>query len=162
MSESLQTLKGKYQLSLASVRELQHENELKDEKIARIQEEHIQLEKSVKTLCETILKKGREKEGEQAWFKLSLSKMIVLAQTSIEEYFPSVTGSINKLIASNSGYVEKIIQLQEELKQKNEEIKRLTLIQKAAAKSTDPAPPPKKVSQRQCLKSLLKRNKVME
>lgn len=49
MSESLQTLKGKYQLSLASVRELQHENELKDEKIARIQEEHIQLEKSVKT-----------------------------------------------------------------------------------------------------------------
>lgn len=87
--------------------------------------------------------------------------MIVLAQTSIEEYFPSVTGSINKLIASNSGYVEKIIQLQEELKQKNEEIKRLTLIQKAAAKSTDPAPP-KKVSQRQCLKSLLKRNKVME
>lgn len=141
MSESLQTLKGKYQLSLASVRELQHENELKDEKIARIQEEHIQLEKSVKTLCETILKKGREKEGEQAWFKLSLSKMIVLAQTSIEEYFPSVTGSINKLIASNSGYVEKIIQLQEELKQKNEEIKRLTLIQKAAAKSTDPATP---------------------
>ena len=31
MSESLQTLKGKYQLSLASVRELQHENELKDD-----------------------------------------------------------------------------------------------------------------------------------
>ena len=89
MADSYQVLKGKYAMALSSIRELEQERDTARHQIKKLQDERAQLDKSTKYLCETILKKEREKQGETPWFKLPLPEMIAEAQVSLENYFPS-------------------------------------------------------------------------
>ena len=96
-SYSYQVLRGKYELAISSIHELEQERDDAKIQLKKLQDEHAQLDKNTKYLCETILKKEREKKGETPWFKLPLPKMIAEAQTSLENYFPSM----EKLYNSN-------------------------------------------------------------
>ena len=62
MADSLQVLKGKYEMALSSIRELEQERDIANHKISKMQEERAKQDKSTKYLCETILKKEKEKE----------------------------------------------------------------------------------------------------
>ena len=76
MADSYQVLKGKYEMALSSIRELEQERDIANHKISKMQEERAKQDKSTKYLCETILKKEKEKKGEVPWFKLDLPDMI--------------------------------------------------------------------------------------
>ena len=111
MAESYQVLKGKYAMALSSIRELEQERDEANAKIETMMEERVQLEKSTKYLCETILKKEREKEGEIPWFKLPLPQMISQAQASLEDYFPSIKKIYKRLMDINGERTKTIAQL---------------------------------------------------
>lgn len=111
MADSYQVLKGKYAMALSSIRELEQERDTARQQIQKLQEERTQLDKSTKYLCETILKKEREKKGETPWFKLPLPEMIAEAQISLENYFPSMQKLYERLIRSNGERTETIAQL---------------------------------------------------
>lgn len=111
MADSYQVLKGKYAMALSSIRELEQERDDANTKIQTMNEERAQLDKSTKYLCETILKKEREKEGEVPWFKLPLPQMIDQAQASLENYFPSMQKLYEKLMKINGERTETIADL---------------------------------------------------
>ena len=115
MADSLQVLKGKYEMALSSIRELEQERDIANHKISKMQEERAKQDKSTKYLCETILKKEKEKEGEVPWFKLDLPDMIAEAQISIENYFPSMEKLYKKLIEYNGERTETIAKLNQDI-----------------------------------------------
>lgn len=115
MTDSYQVLKGKYAMALSSIRELEQERDNVIQQIKKMQDERAQLDKSTKYLCETILKKEREKNGETPWFKLPLPEMIAEAQTSLENYFPSMEKLYKRLLAFNGERTETIARLNQDI-----------------------------------------------
>lgn len=123
-SHSYQVLKGKYELAISSIHELEQERDDVKTQLKKLQDEHAQLDKNTKYLCETILKKEREKKGETPWFKLPLPKMIAEAQTSLENYFPSMEKLYKKLLALNAERTETIAKLNQDIDKMKESHKR--------------------------------------
>lgn len=62
MAESYSVLYGKYQRALVSIRELEQERDFYDQQLDELKQSYTMIEKNTKTLCETILKKEREKK----------------------------------------------------------------------------------------------------
>lgn len=120
MADSYQVLKGKYEMALSSIRELEQERDIANHKISKMQEERAKQDKSTKYLCETILKKEKEKKGEVPWFKLDLPDMIDEAQRSIENYFPSIQKMCEKLIKHNGERTETIAKLNRDIEKMQE------------------------------------------
>ena len=112
MADNYAVLHGKYQRALVTIRELTQERNRAEKQLADLRDANVQVEKSVKYLCETIMKKDRSRKDEKTWFRMSLTDMIATAQTSIENYFPSIETMIQKLLANNAERTEKIARLE--------------------------------------------------
>ena len=115
MPDSYTVLYGKYQRALVTVREITQEKERAENKLHTIENDNKQLEKSTRTLCETVMKRGKASDEEKTWFKMSLKDMVDAAQESIEGYFPSVEGMIKNLLEKNKTRTSKIIKLQTDI-----------------------------------------------
>ena len=125
MGDKLQIIKAKYQMALVSIREAEQERDDLKKQLEAQKEQSQKIEKSTKYLCETILKKKKVDDKEVAWFKLELSEMIKEAQSSIEQYFPSIQKMLEKLLENNSGYIKEIHELKKELEQEKSRYKEL-------------------------------------
>ena len=121
MADSFQVLKNKYEMALASIRELEQERNAALNQVEELQKSRAQIDKSTKYLCETIFKKEKEGENEKAWFKLSLSEMIDKAQISLENYFPTVKKECTEMLYINKDRTKKIKELNAEI-EKNEKL----------------------------------------
>lgn len=115
MPDNYTVLLGKYQRALVSIRELEQERDSFKKKTELLESEHTKTDKSVKYLCETILKKDQERPDEKTWGKMELDEKIAKAQASIEGYFPKLEGQIQMLFKHNEERTKKINELTEEL-----------------------------------------------
>lgn len=127
MGDKLQILKTKYQMALVSIREAEQERDDLKLQLDVQKKKSQQIEKSTKYLCETILKKKKEDDKEVPWFKLELPAMIAEAQSSLEQYFPSIQDMLDKLVNNNSKYIERNFQLQQQLDQEKNRYKELVM-----------------------------------
>lgn len=102
MSDSV--LLGKYERSLLIIRELEQERDKYRKDYETLESENKKLNKSMKNLCETILKKKNVKkdDNEVAWFRMGLPQMIDAAQTYIDSYFQSIKDNMNRMLEINS------------------------------------------------------------
>lgn len=121
MADNYSVLLGKYQRALVSIRELEQERDTFKKKAELLESEHTQTDKSVKYLCETILKKDQERPDEKTWGKMELGEKIARAQASIEGYFPRLEGQIQLLFKHNEERTKKINELTEEVEQVRKE-----------------------------------------
>lgn len=127
MADSYSVLKGKYQRALVSIRELTQREENAKQEIDDIKERHKLVDKNVRYLCETILKKNRGDSKEKNWREMKMIEMIRLAQESIEKYFVANTNQIQQLLDINQERTKDIMKLEKEKeeisRQKDEEYK---------------------------------------
>lgn len=128
MAESVAVLKGKYQRALVTIRELTQERDRAIASQETMQKTEKQVEKNIRYLCETILKKDRtrpvkkKEEGigkreEENWGRMPLLELIANAQASLEGYFPSVQNMIDqmlKLVQDRSAVIAKLRRENEE------------------------------------------------
>lgn len=118
-------LEGKYQRALLTIRELEQERDKYRNDYESLESKNKKLNKSMKNLCETILKKKNVKkdDDEIAWFKMSLADMIVEAQDYIDGYFASISDTIQQVLKATNEKTETIIKLENEMKEKEASIK---------------------------------------
>lgn len=133
MADTYEVLKGKYQMALVSLREVRQEKAEISAKMDELRKNSAQMEKNVKYLCETILKKDRETKDETSWFKLELPQMVAEAQASLERYFPSMEKLYRRLLELNSERTDRIAELQKEKEQMEAAYKK-ELVEQAAFK----------------------------
>lgn len=124
MAESYSVLYGKYQRALVSIRELEQERDFYDQQLDELKQSYTMIEKNTKTLCETILKKEREKKDEKTWFRMSLIDLIATAQTSLENYFPSVEKEFRLFMDRYTARQKKITELEEKIEKMETEHKK--------------------------------------
>ena len=124
MTDSFQVLRGKYQMAIVSIRELEQERDEISQQAESLRKSNDRLNKNVKYLCETILKKDREQKGEQAWFRLPIDEMVAAAQKSVENYFPSMEKTYHRLLKVNYERTDKIAELENEIDNLKEAHKR--------------------------------------
>lgn len=118
MSDSYEVLLGKYNRALTSITQLDQQNMLLEKQREELLEDTRVIEKNVRHLCTTILKKDRELQEKRAdWYSLPLLDMILMSQKSLENYFPSLKITIEKLMKYNRERGEKIESLQMQIKE---------------------------------------------
>lgn len=117
MADSYEVLLGKYHRSLTSIKQLDQQNEILEKQMGEIREEQRVLEKNVRYLCMTILKKDRETKEKKSdvWANMSLLELVLMAQNSLEQYFPSLKQMIDTLMQYNRERGETIDMLRKEL-----------------------------------------------
>ena len=117
MGDSYTVLYGKYQRALIAIRNLEQQNELYRNDMENVRSEQKQIEKNIRTLCETILKKDKELKNEKndVWFRMKLLEMISTAQESLERYFPNMEGLMKDLLKANENRRDYIKTLEKQI-----------------------------------------------
>ena len=113
MADSYEVLLGKYNRALTSIKQLDQQNKLIEEQMEHNLDMDRMIEKKVRYLCTTILKKDRENKEKKndMWSTLTLADLIDEAQKSLENYFPSIQTMIETLMKYNRERAEKIAAL---------------------------------------------------
>lgn len=120
MADSYTILSEKYKRLLMEIREISQERDDAKRLFDDLKESHTQTEKSMKYLCESILKKERGSNDEKTWFKMSLKDMIDKAQEGFEAYSASMKDMIQNLLSQNEKRREEKENLERELREEKE------------------------------------------
>ena len=118
MADNYAVLYSKYQRSMVAVSDLEQQRDRYQKELDRMTKESKQIEKNVRTLCETILKKDRETGdgSREVWFRKSLLELVADAQDSLERYFPGIEGMLRSLLEHNEQRTKMIAELKRQLK----------------------------------------------
>ena len=85
MADNYAVLYSKYQRSMVAVSDLEQQRDRYQKELDRMTKESKQIEKNVRTLCETILKKDWETGdgSREVWFRKSHLALVADAQDSL-------------------------------------------------------------------------------
>ncbi len=121
MAESYEVLSGKYRTAIVSIHELEQERDLYEKQADDMRQDYKRMEKQIKELCETILKKEREKKDNKKWMNMPTMEMIERAQESLEHYFPDMEEQIKKMLKQNEERRKEIESLRKQLDEVKDE-----------------------------------------